>query len=1633
MRNMILTGKKWCMVLCMVVLGVAAYAESHHQHISFVENKGQWDSYILYKSELKEGALFFERNMVTYAFVESEYLDKIAAIKTGKRDVKLDSLSWHYAYKMHFLHANKHVNIVPKGEDSEYYNYYIGKNADRWCNHVRKYSSITYENVYDGVNIKYYECYGTYKYDVEIYPGAQVEQVKFYCEGADKLSIKDGNLYIRIGKFLVIENKPYAYQWSDAGEQVAVPCSFKVDGGEISFITGDYDHNKELIIDPTIVFASYSSSTADNFGYTATYDRYGNVYGGGTVYGVGYPTTVGAYQGVFKGGSCDIGITKFSPDGHTRLYSTYLGGSGTDVPHSLYVNNNDELYVLTSTSSVDFPVTPGCYQDSLRGGAACRVTYINYYANGSDVAIARFNSSGTQLLSATYFGGSANDGLNLMLAKNYADEIRGDMQIDASGNVYIASSTASADLPITPNAIQSVYNGVQDGFVAKFSYDLKNLIFSSYLGGTNIDAVYNMELDAQGNMYVCGGTKSGDFPVTQNAYITTAPGYEDGFISKISTNGTQLMRSTYVGTRYTDQTFLVKLDAQENVYVVGQTTDSASSWTYNVKWSGGTGQFLSKFDNDLSRLIWSTSFGDANLGYELVPTALMVDVCGRIHISGWGGTTNSQSPLTGLPVTNDAFKVVPDMGSGDFYFITIDKDASDLVFASYYGGDCSTAGEHVDGGTSRYDRKGVIYQAVCAGCAGCNNFPVTPGVIGPTNNSSNCNMAVIKIAFPMAGVIADFEIPAIVCAPFTAVIDNQSQLRDSSSTIYHWNFGDGDTSMAASPVHVYNESGLYHVQLIVSDTGSCNVADTLEKEILVLANRLDTLPTIYTCKGDMQQIGISPYADTNLTYTWYPGEGLSSTDISNPYFTDTVNRTYYLYISNGYCTDTLEQKVELSSIPGPHMQADYACYGQSFTYMADTTGANCFIWSSSPLLTDTLNNSIYDPEFTFQPKRARTYYLYRSNGACEVLDTFKVSVSVYNATLDSVAPLCKGDTAYMEVKIGLERNSSTYTAYWSATGGNVVPDSTLTAWMVPDTGTTVAVELVNEYGCKVHDTIYVEVGYVQLNAEVEPIWCNGDSTGAIILHTTGGKLPYTYTWKHTSDNTDSLTHLAEGIYEVHACEGLGCCTDTVIQLLQPDALQVSLYDTLSVIYCDSECKGKASVSISGGTMPYSLLWNTGDTLLHMSNMCPGEYVLQVEDSHHCADTITFTVRDTSSMDVQYVAVMPQCHNDCNGSIQLTVSGAAQPCEYVWNIAGSYTDKAENLCAGNYDIMVKDAHQCMRHIVVNMPNPDVITMQSSVVNRPSCSGKNDASITVHMQGGTAPYVYSWNNVVGDSVYDNLSSGSYRLNVTDAHGCSYDTLFVIEDYDILTVQVSATKVPCEEVCIGEAEATPQGGCPPYRYVWTNGDTAQKAEKLCKGTYSVEVYDDNNCKVSTSVTILDSSSFTQAAHAWADTNEIYRGQSTMLHADDMGKGFSYAWTPTTGLQPSTGKDVKAAPVETTTYTLIVSDEYGCVKTDTVLLIINDVLCEEPFVFVPNAFSPNGDGVNDVLYVRGELLESIEFAVYDRWGEKLFETNTATRGWDGTYKNKDCEPGVYVYYLHATCLGGIEYIHKGNVTLIR
>ena len=1625
-----------CCLSCFQVDGQTRVVvpESHHNHITFIENKKQWEERIRFKSEIRGGALFFENNAITYTFYDPDYLDKIRAIKSGSTSVKLDSLVTCYAYRMWFEGANIAPEIKGHYPQKDYNNYYIGSNPEHWSSNVKKYEKIEYKGLYPGIDLLFYGQHETYKYEFIVKKGSDPSKIRLRYEGVDKLTVKNNNLIIQVGKHETVERAPYAYQYNEKGEKQEVECYFVVGGKTVTFTLKGYDKTKDLIIDPTLIFASFSGSVADNWGYSATYDSEGNLYGGGTVYGVGYPVTVGVYQSSYGTGTCDIAITKFSSDGTQAIFATYLGGNGADAPHSLIVNDNNELYVLASTSSGNYPTTTGAYDRTFNGGTSVSITAVNNYIGGSDIAISRFNALGTQLLSSTFFGGSGNDGLNTAMVQNYADEIRGEIQVDRVGNIYVVSSTQSTNLPVTFGAFQTTYGGgTQDGFIAKFSADLQNLLWCSYFGGNSSDAIYSMELDAVNNIYICGGTQSTNLSTSSMAITPFYRGLWDGFVAKIIANGSSIMACSYFGTTVYDQVYLITLDQNENVLVVGQTDASDASWINNAGWHSGTGQFLSKLSNDLSQIIWSTSFGSSYPSPDISPTALMVDICDNIHISGWGGRSgNSGLSTYGLPVTNDALQLSTD--GNDFYFMTLSADASTLVYASFFGGYGSD--EHVDGGTSRFDRKGCIYQAVCAGCGRRQDFPTTPGVVSDSNRSYNCNLGVIKLDFNLGTIVADFSLLSnVVCTQVSIDVTNQSSGLSDSTVSYFWDFGDGTTDTVKDPTHIYALPGDYIITLIVSDSTSCNFADTIHKTISVGLNKLTALADVDVCKGDYTQVGFNPSSDPTITYQWFPSQGLNNYTISNPIFYDTVSRQYIMLYSNIICVDTFTQQVNVLEVPIGKMTDTTACSLDTFKFVLDTFQMDSYVWSSNPFFSDTLNTSIHNPELVIilnQP--FYTFYLERMKGDCKIWDTININASSFFIQLNAIPKLCIGDTMQLNTTIILPEFCSSFWFEWSPSSdiieNNLIPNPTVS----PEVSTLFHLSVTNEHGCTMEDSIWVHVVDLQAATDLKQISCYGLKDGNISISMKGGDNPYTYQWQHTPLNTAKLDSLAKGVYSVTITDSNRCFMDTVFTIIEPTPLYLTLQNVVDTVFCDKVCNGEALAVLSGGVPPYFFYWITGDTTPFIDNLCAGEYFLMSRDDHGCLESLTLVIKDTANMNVSYTSKPTMCAGDCEGNVQIIINQAIMPCEYIWEI-GDTTDFVDSLCKGIYDVSIIDSRNCTRRIFPQVISPDSIEIDRISIVHPYCRGMKNGSISVHAKGGTMPYSYYWNGVQGTELLSNLdSSGDYQLKIIDANLCEFDTIIHLVDYDTLSGKYAVENTLCKGICVGKASVSIVGGVHPYRYVWNDGSTTSSLENLCEGKYAVTVYDSNSCEITIPVEItVDSNYFPKDIEAWTDNPIIYRGQSAILYGSDHGNEFSYVWFPKDYLDTIIGTKAVSVPEKTIIYTYTVSDLNGCIGYDTVLITVMDVFCEEPYVFVPNAFSPNGDGLNDILYVRGWTLEKIDFAIYDRWGERLFETKDIQEGWDGTFKGKACEPGIYVYYLDATCIGGLQYLHKGNVTLIR
>ena len=445
-----------------------------------------------------------------------------------------------------------------------------------------------------------------------------------------------------------------------------------------------------------------------------------------------------------------------------RVWATYLGGGATDYPHSLVTNAQGELVVLGSTSSADFPTTPGALSRRFGGGTPVEPFgsgAAQNTLNGADLFVARLSADGGTLLAGTYLGGSANDGVqdpdfatapSQRLVANYGDPFRSDVLLDAAGNVYVASNTSSQDFPGLRTGFNAAYRGgATDAVVCQLPPDLRAVTWAGLLGGSGADAAYSLQRDAQGRVYVCGGTLSPNFPTTAGAYRAARPGGVDGFAARISADGRTLERATYVGTAGYDQAQFVQLDAAGNAYLLGQTLGSTFPVTAGLYTTGGGGgQFVQKLSPDLTVSVFSTVFG-AGTDINLVPTAFLVDDCERIYVSGWGGNVNRgylSGSTRGLPVSADAVQKLTD--GSDFYLAEFKPGMVGLEYATFYG-EPGGRGEHVDGGTSRFDKRGIVYQAVCGGCGGTQGFPVPPGAGFYTtkNASSNCNNAAFKMDF----------------------------------------------------------------------------------------------------------------------------------------------------------------------------------------------------------------------------------------------------------------------------------------------------------------------------------------------------------------------------------------------------------------------------------------------------------------------------------------------------------------------------------------------------------------------------------------------------------------------------------------------------------------------------------------------------------------------------------------------------------------------------------------------------------------------------------------------------------------------------------------------------------------------
>lgn len=1085
----------------------------------FTENKGQWNKTVKYRADVPSGWLYLTDKGFTWQFYHADQLEAVL-----HHHLPISSIDM-YSFRVEWEGGN--FGEWEVSSPSPYYkNYFLTSSPTQWASQAYGYSHIKYHNLYPGIHMTIHALHDTLKYEFEVMPGADPSLIRQIYHFITPQLSKKGNLILKTPTQTITELRPIAYQII-AGQRRNIECSFVLTDHIISYQLGNYDKNYPLIIDPSLVFSTYTGSTADNWGFTATYDKNGNVYVGGIVFNQGYPTTGGAYQVSFAG-AIDMGISKFSSNGSSLLYSTYIGGSFAECPHSIVTNDQNELYILGTTSSPDFPVISNGYDLSFNGGTSVSANYLNY-VNGSDIVICRLNSTGTNLFSSTFIGGSGNDGLNLatQLKYNYGDPFRGEIIVTGNGNIIVASSTLSADFPVTSNAYDNTYNGGQEGIVLSFSPDLSTLLWSTFVGGTNDDAAYSVQLNSINEIYLSGGTKSNDFPVSSNAIDNTFNGTVDGYVAKLNPSASSLLAATYLGTSQYDQCYFVQIDDIDNVYVVGQTEGNFIVTPVNVWGNPSGGQFICKMNTDLDNLIFSLRFGSGNNKINITISAFLVNECKQIYVSGWGGSVNAgnggppNSNTYNMPVTQDAIKSNTD--GSDFYLMVLSGDGMNLLYATYFGG--NNVAEHCDGGTSRFDKKGNVYQAVCAGCGGNSNFPTTPGVWSNTNNSFNCNLAVFKMDVQPVTSNIGTGIPNYICVPpGTVTFTNNSQ----NAHLFLWDFGDGNTSTLPQPTHTYQDTGTFLVTLIAIDT-VCLLYDTAQVTVQALAPPTASIdPITPLCKGDSIQL----HAHGGSSYQWYPANAVSNSTIADPWIKpdSTIQLSVVVFDSCG--TDTAVITVMVHSDPTFVIPDTSLCLGQSIQLYAG--GGLTYQWTPALYLDNSLSAT---PVATPATTISYTVHIIDPNG-CEWEKS--VFIRVDSLLPQAIVPpdtlLCKNDSIPVIVSGGV------YYAWSPSLYVSNPFNDTVTVF--PPTSTTFQVVASN--ACSA-DTAYFYVEVISVTPILPPDTsvCKGDSVwlytstiGTIYEWSSNAPLPSPYTnptWTIIQEpSTVQLT-----ITDSHGCRDSG--------------------------------------------------------------------------------------------------------------------------------------------------------------------------------------------------------------------------------------------------------------------------------------------------------------------------------------------------------------------------------------------------------------------------------------------------------------------------------------------------------------
>jgi hypothetical protein len=614
--------------------------------------------------------------------------------------------------RMHVVGGQSDAQIVGSDRLSAKANYIIGNDPSKWHRGVPRYARVSYHDVYPGVDLTYYGQQNQLEFDFVVSPGSTPAPIRLSFSGASRMTTDAaGNLALLSSAGDLTLNKPVAYQESNGIRQLVDARFILKANHQVGFQLGTYDRTRELVIDPSLSYATYLGGTGEDVGFGIAVDAAGHSFITGHSNSAVFPGFSGTVIG--HSGKFSAFVTELDAKG-ALVYTTFVGGSGDDLGSSIAVDSTGAAYVAGITSSTDFPTTAGVVQPFSGGGGNTCGT--NHTATCLDGIVFKLDPSGAPLY-ATYLGGS-NDDEGFGIA------------VDGSGNAYIAGDTFSTDFPHTNGLFQILNkgagaNGSDDGFVTELNATATAFVYSTYLGGSFSDFANGIAVDASGNAYVTGETLSTDFPITAGAFQPTcgtngncnAAGgivFSDAFVARINAGGGALHYSTYLGGSSDDTGLGIAVDGSGNAYVTGETTHTNTSvatgdfpifpnpgafqTSYgNGSAAAGSNAFVTKLNAAGSGLVYSTYLGGSTAD---VAVGISLDSSNNAYVTG---TTLSKADF---PLVNPFQNVLS--GGSDAFITGVNTNGTGLLYSSYLGGD---GDENYDKATASFFGGGIAVES----------------------------------------------------------------------------------------------------------------------------------------------------------------------------------------------------------------------------------------------------------------------------------------------------------------------------------------------------------------------------------------------------------------------------------------------------------------------------------------------------------------------------------------------------------------------------------------------------------------------------------------------------------------------------------------------------------------------------------------------------------------------------------------------------------------------------------------------------------------------------------------------------------------------------------------------------------